>query len=266
MIKDVEIQNYLEQIAKQYSKLEQVKAVVLAGSVSSHQNDNLSDYDIYVYSDKEIPVTFRNELAKKYSNKYETDNRYFETGDEWILKDSKICFDFMFRSTDWIQNEINKTLREYNASNGYTTCFLYNIQNSQILYEKENWFSDIQKQLKIKYPPKLKKNIIKRNIMLICDKQNASYYEQIEKAINRNDLISINHRITAFFASYFDIIFAINEIYHPGEKRLIKYCKENCKILPQNFEENITELMSESNNKKTKTLNNIIKELKEILP
>lgn len=42
--------------------------------------------------------------------------------------------------------------------------------------------------------------------------------------------------------SYFDIIFAMNELTHPGEKRLVQLCKKNCKILPNNFEENINRL------------------------
>ena len=55
-------------------------------------------------------------------------------------------------------------------------------------------------------------------MMLLKDKPFASYYEQIEKAIKRDDKNSINHRISAFMASYFDIIFAKNKMLHPGEK------------------------------------------------
>lgn len=45
--------------------------------------------------------------------------------------------------------------------------------------------------------------------------------------------------------SYFDIIFAMNELTHPGEKRLVQLCKKNCKILPNNFEENINRLFAD---------------------
>ena len=101
--------------------------------------------------------------------------------------------------------------------------------------------------------------------MLLKDKPFASYYEQIEKAIARNDMVSINHRISAFLASYFDIIFAQNELLHPGEKRLIQFAKTNCKILPKNFEKNINDLLVQPNPETLNILNVMVKNLKNIL-
>lgn len=102
-------------------------------------------------------------------------------------------------------------------------------------------------------------------MMLLKDKPFASYYEQIEKAINRNDIVSINHRISAFMASYFDIIFAVNELLHPGEKRLVKYAKDNCQILPNNFEENINKLLVQPNSETLNILDDMVESLRQIL-
>jgi len=92
--------------------------------------------------------------------------------------------------------------------------------------------SDISLQLKEK------ENIIKRQLELI-DSSMPAYPKQIKKALKRKDFVSINHRIAEFLASYFDLLFAINEVTHPGEKRLIQLCKKKCKILPENFEEDL---------------------------
>ena len=71
-----------------------------------------------------------------------------------------------------------------------------------------------------------------------------AYPKQIIKDVQRNDFVSINHRIKEFLASYFDLLFAINEVTHPGEKRLVQLCNKQCKILPENFEENLNLLFS----------------------
>lgn len=259
------MEQILREIANQYAKLDSVLAVVQAGSRTSMQDDELSDYDIYIYSDKEIPLDFRTELAKNYTDDFEIDNRYFETGDEWILKDGNEM-DFMFRSKSWIQDCINNVYIKHYAANGYTTCFLHNIATSKILYDKNNWFADLQKQISSGYPRELRDNIIKRNMMLLKDKKNASYLEQIKLAVKRSDLVSINHRITAFLASYFDVLFAANEIFHPGEKRLIKYAKQHCRFLPENFEDDLTELFKTNNENKIKILDNLVERLRKILP
>ena len=49
----------------------------------------------------------------------------------------------------------------------------------------------------------------------------SSYEDQIESAFVRRDPVSLVHRTAAWLASYFDIVFAANRQYHPGEKRLL---------------------------------------------
>ena len=67
---------------------------------------------------------------------------------------------------------------------------------------------------------------------------------QIQKAENRGDLVSVNHRVTEFLASYFDIIFALNEMPHPGEKRMQAISSKECRILPDNFDANLNRLFA----------------------
>ncbi|MDQ0201964.1 hypothetical protein J2S10_005175 [Neobacillus ginsengisoli] len=75
-----------------------------------------------------------------------------------------------------------------------------------------------------------------------------AYYFQIEKALKRNDYVSVNHRVAALLASYFDILFAKNEIPHPGEKQLVKILKEKATKLPFNMEENLYDLLDSISN------------------
>ncbi|MBR6127240.1 DUF4037 domain-containing protein, partial [bacterium] len=69
----------------------------------------------------------------------------------------------------------------------------------------------------------------------------------------------------AFLASYFDVIFAVNELLHPGEKRLIQYSLNNCKILPKDFEENLIKLYNRPDVDILSILDNLVNNLKGIL-
>jgi hypothetical protein len=142
-----------------------------------------------------------------------------------------------------ISRYLNAVADNFTPFNGYTTCFWHNIVTCKVLFDKSGKFSEIQKKYTVEYPEKLKENIINNNRKLLGGSL-PSYDMQIKKAQSRGDIVSVHHRITEFLASYFDIIFALNKQLHPGEKRLVRLCKENCTKLPANFEENINALLA----------------------
>lgn len=231
-----------DKIIEEFSQIKEVKAIALGGSDVVKTEDALSDYDIYVFSDEEIPINKREEIAKKYSDNYEIHNTFYGDGDEWYERLSGKVYDLMFWNRKWIEEIVENIWIKHDAWGGYTTAFLYTVKNAQIKYDPENWFKNLQEKLNTQYPQELANNIVLKNRLMIKDKISASFKEQIEKAVKRNDTVSINHRIAAFLAGYFDIIFAVNKILHPGEKRLIPFALKNCKLLPEDFETNITDL------------------------
>ncbi|MCM1265692.1 MAG: DUF4037 domain-containing protein [Candidatus Gastranaerophilales bacterium] len=255
----------LQKILDKYKDFSEVKAIAIGGSSAANTSDNTSDIDIYVFVSSDISIDKRLELTKQYSSNFEVGGEYFGAGDEYYADNIKQQLDVMYWNINWFDGVITNAWEKYYPSNGYTTCFLYTLKNFQIIHDTDNWLKNLQDKIKTSYPKELKENIIKRNIMLMKDKPFASYYEQIVKAIKRNDIVSINHRISAFLASYFDIIFATNELLHPGEKRLIRYAKNNCKILPAKFEENIKQLLTQPNENTIEILENIIENLRKII-
>jgi hypothetical protein len=117
----------------------------------------------------------------------------------------------------------------------------HNLITSRIVLDKQGKLRSLQEKFSIPYPETLKKNIISNNMKLLSGML-PSFDLQIKKAEDRGDLVSVNHRVTEFLASYFDVIFALNEMTHPGEKRMQSICAKECKILPANFEENFHRL------------------------
>lgn len=213
-------------------------ALVLSGSRTGLGGDNLSDWDFYLYAEKPISLDIRKALAQRYASHAEVGNDFFGEGDELLLKDG-LYADLMYRSLSWAEDEVRRVWIDCQAQVGYTTAFIHNLKTSQILFDPHNRFADLQKQLATPYPEALVQAIIAKNHPLLRSKLTASYYEQIDHALDRNDLVSVAHRTSALLASYFDILFAFNGQTHPGEKRLIEWAKHTCLILPRDFEEDV---------------------------
>jgi len=236
-----EVPSLAQTIAARFSTLPQVVAVVLAGSQPVLVADNLSDFDFYIYIAEEISIETRTAIAQEFASRIEINNQFWETGDEWIDRQSGRGIDIMYRTTHWIEEQLNSVLVKHQANVGYTTCFWFNVLHSLPLFDRTGWFKHLLSIAQQPYPYALTKAIIAKNYPILR-KNISSYYHQIELAVNRQDWIAINHRITALLASYFDIIFAVNYVPHPGEKRLVEFVKKFCQKYPKNMEEQLNNI------------------------
>lgn len=257
----------VEQLFKEFSLLEEVESIALGGSRSGKNYDEKSDYDVYLYINSAINEEKRKNILKKFCSYMEIGNSFWEYEDNCILNNG-IEIDILYRDMEDFIKGIERVVVECQPSNSYTTCMWHNLITCKILYDKNGKLEKYKNKYSINYPKQLKENIIKRQLELI-DSSMPSYPKQITKAVQRKDFVSINHRITEFLASYFDLLFAINEVTHPGEKRLVQLCKRQCKILPENFEENLNLLFSymyskENQDSLMKILEEIIKNIKDI--
>ncbi len=235
----------LMELLKKYASLEDVTAIAIGGSSASASTDSTSDIDIYIFEKKVTPADTREQsIVKPCSDNYEVGGDYFGPGDEFMHNEMGQECDVMYWTMDWFEDIVKSTWINHQGQNGYTTAFLYTLKNFSIIYDSGNWLSSLRNMVQKEYPLELRDNIVTRNLMLMKDKPFSSYFDQICKAAMRNDMVSINHRICAFMASYFDVLFAINRIFHPGEKRLVSFALNNCPVLPAMFKENFDELFN----------------------
>ncbi len=225
-------------IAGRFSFLPQVESVALAGSRTSEYPDAESDVDLYVYATADIPLDVRAEIAAG-SLRAEIGNATWEPGDEWVDEETGTRVDVMYRHVRWIEEQLDRVLVQHQASVGYSTCFWYNVLHSHALFDRSGWFAALQRGAEQPYPAELKRTILAKNYPLLRRNQ-SSYLHQIELAMKRNDPVSVNHRVAALLASYFDVLFAVNEQPHPGEKRLLQHAAQ-CAHLPQDM---VTEVVA----------------------
>ena len=220
--------------------LPQVEAIALGGSRATDRYDEKSDYDVYVYTTGSIEETARRNILERFCSYMEIGNSFWELEDDVTLKDG-IDMDIIYRNMRDFENTVASVVVDCNPWNGYTTCMWHNLITSKILLDKGGKLRALQEKYTVPYPQKLKENIISNNLKLLSGML-PSFDAQIKKAETRGDLVSVNHRVTEFLASYFDIIFALNEMTHPGEKRMQSICSQECAILPEDFDANLNRL------------------------
>ena len=256
----------MESFFHDLSQLPQIEAIALGGSRAGTCFDETSDYDIYLYCTAPVPRQVRQEILSKYCSYVEYGNHFWELEDNGTFRNG-IDFDLLYRNLPDFVNEVASVVEGFQAHNGYTTCMWHNLRTCKIIFDRQGKLAAAKARFDIPYPARLKENIIGQNLRLLRGSMPA-YSDQIMKAVGRNDLVSINHRTAAFLESYFDILFALNEQTHPGEKRLLSLCRRNCAILPKAFEENIQRLLNDlflcPGNTQT-NLQTIISELEKVL-
>lgn len=228
------------QLFSELSALPQVEAIALGGSRAGIHFDESSDYDVYLYCTAPVPEESRRAILEKYCSYMEIGNHFWEYEDNCTLKNG-IDIDILYRNLDNFTGELADVVENCHGRNGYTTCMWHNLLTCKIICDKTGRLAAAKQRFQVPYPAALREDIVSRNWKLLRTAMPA-YELQINKAVKRGDLVSVNHRVSAFMESYFDLLFALNEKTHPGEKRLMQLCRESCPVLPEQFEENLTAL------------------------
>lgn len=256
----------VQDLFRELRALPEVDAIALGGSRAGEIYDKKSDYDVYLYCTGDIKEEVRMQILSRFCSVMEIGNHFWEYEDNCTLNNG-IDIDILYRNLNVFCEDVAFVVEEYQARNGYTTCMWHNIKTCKIVYDRNGNLEAAKKRFDVPYPAQLKKNIISRNMRLLHSSMPA-YEGQIAKAVKRGDAVSINHRVAAFMESYFDIIFAVNELTHPGEKRLVQLCNQYCKRLPDKFEENINRLFGDlfvNRNEIAGDLECIVKELEKVV-
>jgi hypothetical protein len=234
------------QVSGLFASLPQVEAVALGGSRANSKasTDSASDIDVYVYTRAAVPLVTRHEIVERLGGATRADLglEYWGPGDEWFHAPTGIEIDIVYFDATWMEEQLTRVSEQHQASMGYSTCFWHTVRQSIVLHDPNGWFAVLQHNARAEYPEALRQNIISLN-QPVLRQIIPSYAFQIEKAAKRGDLVSVNHRLAALLASYFDILFAFNRQLHPGEKRMLEFALQNCAALPENFEADLTAVL-----------------------
>ena len=236
----MEVPEFLKEIASAFGSIPGVEAVAWCGSAAMGVADAHSDFDFYVYTHAPVSLESRRAVILERSRHSQLNNTFWELEDEWVDQEGR-RFNAMYRSCDFVLGEIAARLERYSADVGYTTAYCFSVANGFILHDPRQWLSTAQERLRQPFPEPLIDAIIAKNRPVLGGGMQSCYLAQLKAAIARDDLISLNHRVAVWIASYTDILFAVNRRYHPGEKRLLMYMQA-LPDLPENAVEDIPRL------------------------
>lgn len=258
----------ISRLTDAFGQIDDVVALGVGGSYARGSFDRSSDIDLYIFSGKPINPQIRKAVIEKLgTDKADLNLTFWDTGDEWYDLETGIEVDAIYWDVYWISGQIHRNLRDFQGSVGFSTCFWHTLKQIKILKDDSGWLFKLKTDCNQDFPEALRKDIIAKNHPLLRNII-PSYFNQISKAVIRDDGLSINHRLAAFFASYFDVLFALNGLTHPGEKQMLKFALENCRILPDNLAEMVPEILGQSLSKPLKALdsmNILIENLDNIL-
>ncbi len=238
-------------VADRWVDLPGVRAVALGGSLARFALarpdmvvDERGDVDLYVYVDQmPEPALRASAIDDLGATVREIDRQFWETEDSWIDPASGTLIEVMYRSTDWVIGEVTAVLDQYRPSIGYSTCILDNVRDSVPLADPDGWYADLQRRTDHPYPTGLRDAIVAKNRPILRT-ATGSYRYQIEAALRRGDVNSVAHRTTALLASFWDILFAINLAWHPGEKRLVAFAERRCPVRPDDLDGQVRRIIA----------------------
>lgn len=222
-------------VAESFGTLANVEAVAMGGSQATGQARGDSDVDMYVYTTGEVALSDREAVVSELGTvNAELNQAFWEVADGWHDAETGVEVEAVYWRTSWIEKMLDHVLVHHRPSNGYSTAHWHTIRHSVCLQDRNGWFAALQQRSRQPYPEQLQRAIIAWNHPVLGTVTH-SYASQIRHAVQRGDSVSINHRLTELLASYFDVLFALNRMTHPGEKRLLDLAAEQCAMVPANM-------------------------------
>ena len=209
------------------SRLPGVVAIALGGSVGSRLADAASDLDLHVYW--EAPLAPPDERAARLAAAADANSvRVSVTRwdlEDWLAVDGRPV-ELIYVGWGDVAAEVERAYREGLTGEGFTTARLYAVARGRALYDPAGVLGLAQERLNNAYPEATRTALLRRQPALL-----AFYLQQLRVAQGRGDLLFVQHRRATLQLVFFDLLFALNRRYHPGEKRLLAHAA-HCSLRP----------------------------------
>lgn len=203
-----------------------VVALTLGGSLASGLADAHSDVDMHVY--------WREPLAED-AERHAALARAADAGTavasirEWGLEDHLTAggrlVELVYVHLGDLRAMVDRAYGEGLGDEGFATALLYSVTAGPLLRDPSGELAALRARL-AEYPEATRRRLLATMPGLL-----RAYLGQLRKAQSRGDLLFAQHRRYTLQMVYFNMLFALNRAYHPGEKRLLLH-GERCPVRP----------------------------------
>ncbi|WP_409488227.1 hypothetical protein ACK1U3_21575 [Pseudomonas promysalinigenes] len=147
-----------------------------------------------------------------------------DTCERWLAPSLGVHVDILRRCPLWFSYSIDKLLKYNQIQAGYSTCLLHELETAIPIYDRAGWFAALRdnRLQSFGYPTALKLAVIHKNYTLL-NTGKSSWLNKAEISFGKGDILAVFKYCSRFLASYLDILFALNDQYHPGEKHLMDH-------------------------------------------
>lgn len=239
-IGETEVTALAARVAAAFAALPEVVAVALGGSRGAggvaHDRESDVDVEVYTRSDLPRPARERAMVAAGARLPLPADHAFWGAADEWCDAATGLVVDATYFDASWMAEQLDRVLVRHEASLGYSTCFWHTIRGALPLHDPDGWLAALQDRAAAPYPDELRRAIVVHNRAALRGFPSA-WEVQVAKAARRGDAVAVNHRIAGLLASSFDLVFALDRVPHPGEKRLLAAVVARCPNRPAGFED-----------------------------
>ncbi len=202
--------------------------IALAGAHAKGVADSSSDIDIFIYGNEPTPYEYRKEIIENFcddpSRCYVSKTYDFPLDGNIDFIYKGIPIEVVAHCKSKMEEKVARAIRgEFDiipltwTSNGYYNFIhLSEVDFLKPILDEDGWLQNLKNQLTV-YPPALKASIIKTFMYRAGTWIGNFHYHS---ALPRTDTLFIAPLVVNTLMDMVQVIFAINEIYFTGDKKL----------------------------------------------
>lgn len=200
-------------LAEALMSLPGVRAVAIGGSRATGLADAGSDTDAYALVSGTLPAPEeRARVLRSLADDGRIEAQDAFGPEDHLLVDGGLV-EIVYLMVDALSEQVEAAFGEGLMSEGFTTCLLYTVATCVPLAD-DGALAALRSRLAT-YPEPTRRRILAGTpeILRAC-------LAQLSTACERGDVLMATHRRASVQALWFNMLFALNRVYHPGEKRL----------------------------------------------